>query len=285
MKRLVLILSLIVLWPVGASWSQLSPPNEMGVAMGHLHYFVRDVEANKKFWTELGAAPIKVGAEEVMKLPDALIFLSPGEPSGGSEGSVVNHVAFRVPNTAQTMVRLTAAGIKVQLPRRPGSTMRYAFTPEGDRVELFQDGSENVPFHPDEGRNDLHRLSRKMTVPIMTHHIHLYVPEGSMAEAKAWYVNMFGSISGKRWNYEAVDLPGMNLNFLEQPDPLAPTKGRRLDHIGFEVKNLEEFCKKLEASGATLDRPYKKLPTGFATAFLTDPWGTSIELTEGLDRY
>ena len=30
--------------------AQLSPPNQSGVAMGHLHYKVRDVEANKKIF-------------------------------------------------------------------------------------------------------------------------------------------------------------------------------------------------------------------------------------------
>ena len=62
----------------------------------------------------------------------------------------------------------------------------------------------------------------------------------------------------------------------------APTRGRMLDHIGFEVTNLEAFCKALEAKGIKFDRPYGKLPSGFGLAFLTDPWGTYIELTEGL---
>jgi hypothetical protein len=58
---------------------------------------------------------------------------------------------------------------------------------------------------------------------------------------------------------------------------------RSLDHIGFEVKNLEEFCKKLEAAGQKFDRPYTRLPNSTtAIAFLTDPWGTYIELTENL---
>jgi hypothetical protein len=34
----------------------------------------------------------------------------------------------------------------------------------------------------------------------------------------------------------------------------------------------------------TLDRPYLKVPEAtLAVAFLTDPWGMYIELTEGLD--
>ena len=65
----------------------------------------------------------------------------------------------------------------------------------------------------------------------------------------------------------------------------APTKGRSLDHIGFEVKNLEAFTKKLEADGIKLDRPYTKVAAlGIAIAFIKDPWGTYIELTEGLDK-
>jgi hypothetical protein len=34
-----------------------------------------------------------------------------------------------------------------------------------------------------------------------------------------------------------------------------------------------------------LDAPYQKNPDGIATASLTDPWGTSIELTEGLNQF
>ena len=61
-----------------------------------------------------------------------------------------------------------------------------------------------------------------------------------------------------------------------------PTRGRRLDHIGFEIEGLDAFCKALEAQGVEFDRPYSTLPSGFGLAFLTDPWGTYIELTEGL---
>ena len=41
--------------------------------------------------------------------------------------------------------------------------------------------------------------------------------------------------------------------------------------------------RKLEAGGLKLDRPYTRLPNSTtAIAFLTDPWGTYIELTENL---
>jgi predicted enzyme related to lactoylglutathione lyase len=66
--------------------------------------------------------------------------------------------------------------------------------------------------------------------------------------------------------------------------PQVTTKGRVLDHIGFDVKNLEAFTKKFEAAGGKLDRPYTKNPqAGTALAFITDPWGTYIELNERPD--
>jgi hypothetical protein len=37
--------------------------------------------------------------------------------------------------------------------------------------------------------------------------------------------------------------------------------------------------------GVKFDSPYQKNADGIATATLTDPWGTSIELTEGLRQF
>ena len=65
--------------------------------------------------------------------------------------------------------------------------------------------------------------------------------------------------------------------------PQEPTKGRAIDHIGFEVSNLDEFARRLDAQGIKLDVPIRQIPnTKLKIAFLTDPWGTYIELTEGL---
>jgi catechol 2,3-dioxygenase-like lactoylglutathione lyase family enzyme len=77
--------------------------------------------------------------------------------------------------------------------------------------------------------------------------------------------------------------PAGEADFLKAPAPQAPTKGRALDHIGFEVKNLEAFCKKLAAAGVTFDLTYRELPQlgGLKIAYVLDPEGTRIELTEG----
>ena len=121
-------------------------------------------------------------------------------------------------------------------------------------------------------------------VPISSHHIHFY--NQAVDETKAWYVKTFGAAPGKRGRFEAADLPGVNLTFSAAEKPTVPTKGRVLDHIGFEVRNLEQFCRQLEAQGVKFDVPFRKMPQlNLALAFLTDPWGTYIELTEGLGAW
>ena len=77
-----------------------------------------------------------------------------------------------------------------------------------------------------------------------------------------------------------ADLPGVQLRFAKTATPTVTTKGRVLDHIGFDVTDLQGFIKKLEAAGIKLDRSYTKTDNGGALAFITDPWGTYIELND-----
>ena len=224
---------------------------------------------------------MRVGTTDVMKLPGVLVFLNEGPSSGGTNGSVVNHVAFRV----QSFAKVEEAGFKVQrLAQFPG--VGSINTPEGERVELFENSATNLTFTVDAGTIDAtaDRHNHPLPIPIAFHHVHLYVSQGADKTAKAWYAQTFGGVPGKRSNYEAVDFPGINMNFSGQAMPTAATKGRMLDHIGFEIRNLEAFCRQLEARGIKLTMPYTKGPNGIATASLIDPWGTSIELTEGLNR-
>ena len=68
------------------------------------------------------------------------------------------------------------------------------------------------------------------------------------------------------------------------PGPYQPTvgtKGRILDHIGFDVNDLDAFLKKAAAAGVTPVVPATKNPTsGVSLAFIADPWGTYIELNQ-----
>jgi hypothetical protein len=83
---------------------------------------------------------------------------------------------------------------------------------------------------------------------------------------------------------EAGDMPGVNLSFGGSNTVTQPTKGHSIDHIGFDVTNLEAFVASLEAKGIKMDAPVRQVPnSNLKVAFLTDPYGTYIELTEGLE--
>ena len=270
--------SLLLAAAVAPATAQIAPPNDAGVAMGHLHYVVRDVEANTAFWVALGGVADRVGDTVVVTFPDVLVMLDEGESSGGTEGSILNHMAFRV----QSLSTVASAGFEFE---DRGSGITNVFSPEGERIELFDDTATNLTFTRDDGATDpvAQRHNQPLAGPIRAHHLHLYLVDDAVEEAQGWYATMFGGVPGMRWRYDAVDVPGINFNFSYNPDAGgAPTRGRMLDHIGFEVENLEQFCRDLEAGGVTFDAPYRRSSEGIGYAFLTDPWGTSIVLTEGL---
>ena len=265
MKLLITGLAMALAGPVAA---QLLPPNEAGMTMGHIHLNVRDVEAHRKFWVEqFDATQLQREGLPGVKLPGTLILFSRRAPSGGSEGTVMNHLGLRVRSLAESLKRARAAGFEVprEFTGSEGFPNAYVIGPDEVRIELLQDTS--------------------LTVTAATHHLHYYLADP--ATLRDWYVKTFSFKSGKRGQHLAADLPGMNLSFQPvDPPPTTGTKGRAIDHIGFEIKDLEAFCKKLEASGVKLDVPYRKVPSlGIAIAFLTDPSGVYIELTEGLDKY
>jgi catechol 2,3-dioxygenase-like lactoylglutathione lyase family enzyme len=248
----------------GTALAQPAPPNEAGVTMGHWHLNSRDVEANKKIFVALGGVAAKPGDFDIVKFPGVVVFLHlrPGvaPSSGGTDGTVINHVGFLVPNVQQAVARWKAAGVDVA----PGSNGRtdqaWVVTADGLRVEILEDKSQ--------------------TIPIRHHHVHFYVPASAIPEMQAWYVKHFGATAGMRGKFQAADIPGANLTFTETDKATVPTKGRILDHIGFDVKDLAAFAKQLEADGIKLDQPISTAPTGSKLTFLHDPWGTSIELNE-----
>jgi hypothetical protein len=58
-----------------------------------------------------------------------------------------------------------------------------------------------------------------------------------------------------------------------------------MDSIGFDIGNLEAYVAKVQRNGVKLDVPYGKDPElGLLSATLTDPWGVTIRLTEGLTK-
>jgi catechol 2,3-dioxygenase-like lactoylglutathione lyase family enzyme len=117
---------------------------------------------------------------------------------------------------------------------------------------------------------------------MMMNHVHLQVTDVMLAQQ--WYGQHFGGIAGKRGRWDVSNVPGTELTLGKVEALQAPTKGRSLDHIGFEVKNIDAFVTKLQAAGIKTDAPVRNSAnaSGLRIAYITDPWGTEIEITEGL---
>ena len=257
--RLLPLLGVVALLWTSPARAQLVAPGEGGVAMGHIHLVARDVEASRRFFTSLGGTPVQNGTLQLIQFPGVFVMLRQAEPTGGTVGSVINHFGFNVKDMKSSMTRWQAAGLTVEPGNRPEQA--WLTTPDGARVEILEE--------------------KAIAEPIRMHHIHWNIV--AVPEVQAWYAKHFGAVPGKRGQFDAADLPGVNLTF-GKVDAVNPgTRGRALDHIGFEIRNLAQFVTRLEAAGITLDSPLRKAGNGSTSiAFLTDPWGTYIELTEGL---
>jgi catechol 2,3-dioxygenase-like lactoylglutathione lyase family enzyme len=255
-----------VAWP-GAASAQPYTPNEAGVTNGHWHVNSRDVEVNKKIFVAMGGVPGEGGPLQRVVFPGVMMILNlnqPGgapPPTGGTVGSSVNHIGFTVPDVQEAVAKWKAAGVPVE----PSTTGRldqaWVITPDGLKIEILE--------------------NKTQTEPIRSEHVHFFMPESSFADSQAWYVKLFGAKAGVRNNLPVANVPGAQLRWTRTDAAQAPTKGRVLDHIGFDVTDLKAFIAKLEAAGVKLDRPYtKNEQSGVALAFITDPWGTYIELNE-----
>jgi len=246
----------------GTAVAQPAPFNQTGVTMGHWHIASKDVEANKKLFLAMGGKLFMPGGNPLIMFPGVYINLNLGSEkgNGGTQGSVVNHVGFIVNNVQERVAQWKAAGVRVL----PGNNNRldqaFVETPDGVRIEILEDKTQSMPI-----RNE---------------HVHLSLPETEIPKAQAWYAKTFGGKAGTRNNAPVVDIPGVQLRFAKADAKQAPTRGRVLDHIGFDVKDHQAFVKKIEAEGIKLDEPVRKSPTGSTITYITDPWGTRIEIVQ-----
>ena len=270
--------ALVLASPVSAQLMNKEAP----VIVGHYHLNVTSIDEHKKFWVDtLGGTAMKIGNIDVIKFPDVFLFLRVQPPTGPTRGTIFDHIGFAVPDVPATTTKVVANGYQLTVGREPppgqtaspptaGNYGRFSYLvgPDGVKVELVTNMAPGAP-------------------PITHHHVHF--TNKQYVEMQQWYMQAFNATlrPGQTDFFIGADLPGVGymLNFFkwDPADDLVGTQGRAVDHVGFEVRNLEEFCKQLEAKGIKLAVPYRKVPAlNLGIAFITDPWGTYIELTEGL---
>jgi catechol 2,3-dioxygenase-like lactoylglutathione lyase family enzyme len=246
----------------GTAAAQPAPFNAVGVTMGHWHLASKDAEANKKIFLAMGGKLYMPGGNPLIMFPGLYInlVLGAGKGEGGTQGSVVNHVGFIVDNVQTRAAQWKAAGVPVL----PGNNNRldqaFVETPDGVRIEILEDKTQSMPV-----RNE---------------HVHFFLPEAEIPKAQAWYAKTFGGKAGTRNGAPVVDLPGVQLRFAKADTKQAATRGRVLDHIGFDVKDHAAFVKKIQAEGIKLDEPVRKAANGSTLTYITDPWGTRIEIIQ-----
>ena len=175
----------------------------------------------------------------------------------GSEGSVLDHIGFSVPDLDAKIEELEAAGVKVTLQPRPFRDIKISFVedPWGTRIEVVQDP-------------DLFGF----------HHIHLHVPDA--AEALAWFSGMFG---GEPATFAGV-LPAIRYGDMwilaqNARGEKAPTEGRSVDHIGFSFTDYDAGV----ALAKSKDVKFLMEPRqsgDHRVAFVEGPGGLKIELYE-----
>jgi catechol 2,3-dioxygenase-like lactoylglutathione lyase family enzyme len=263
------------------AWSQLDN-REAPIVVGHYHLNVSDLDAHRRFWVDtLGGEVFEFAAEdaEVIRFPGIFLFLSEQVPSGPTRGTTFDHIGFAVPDVPAVAARAVANGFARTVGREPGpdqaaspptagnyGRFEYLVGPDGVKVELVTAAGENAP-------------------PIAHHHVHFVNRE--FVAMQQWYIRAFDATprEGQTDFFAGADLQGVGymLNFFSwlPAEDLVGTAGRAVDHVGFEIRNLEAFCAGLAAKGITLVEPYRR-EGGQGRARIRDPWGTEIVLTEGL---
>ena len=260
---------------------------EAPVIVGHYDLNVTSIDEHLRFWVDtLGGTVADFGDSDsdiaVVEFPDIFIVLREAAPTGPTRGTTFDHIGFAVPDVPALTTEVVANGYELTVGREPapGETaspptagnygrFSYLLGPDGVKVELVTSSEDNPP-------------------PIVHHHVHFVNQE--FVAMQQWYMRTFDATlrPGQTDFFIGADLPGVGymLNFFSwlPDDELLGTQGRAVDHVGFEIRGLEAFVQGLDARGITLASPLRQAdePGGIAVATIVDPWGTVIELTEGL---
>jgi catechol 2,3-dioxygenase-like lactoylglutathione lyase family enzyme len=250
------------------AYAQLATPNPAGMTYGHVHLNVSDIELHKQIWVDhFDGVVVEKGPLTAVRLPNMLVALTAREPTMGSRATLMDHFGFKVRNMARFLAKWRAAGFEVgrEFIGAEGQSNAYIMLPDDVYVEMQED--------------------QGLSTEISGYHIHFVTPR--YEELLAWYTDIFGlEIKPRGSITTTTNAPGMNISFGNSQQARLPTRGASLDHIGFEFEDLQAFCDYLESKGIEFDVPFRDIPAiGLKFAFITDPAGTYIQLTQGYDDF
>jgi catechol 2,3-dioxygenase-like lactoylglutathione lyase family enzyme len=234
------------------------------------HIHLNEPGAEASVWWEKnipGGRRITEAPDRIMYGAVRLMFLA-ARSSGGSQGSVIEHIGFSVPDLDARMRELAAINTKVI---EPVTTVTGLYktalieTPWGTRIQLVQDPEL-----------------------LGLHHVQLRLPDTEAAYS--WLLDKFGGERTKiKGQVDSVKYAGTGgfttVYVLIAKGESVPSQGRAIDHIGWRsTATINETKTMLEGKQVQLTsqpRPLT-LPNGPAINYfyVAGPSGTRIEIVE-----
>lgn len=261
--KLAGLTALAIALAMNSAQAQLEAPNAEGVSAGHTHLVVPDVAKHREIWKSFGATEVTQGRLQLLGFPGMYILLREGTATAPSAETSANHIGFMVNNYADFKAKLEAVGGVTYVLDDATNGQILADLPDGIRIEFNVDTAQSEP--------------------IKFHHTHLAALDG--AALRDWYVKVFGAEVGERRGLPSAVIPGGRVDFLPaRGEAPKGSQGTAIDHIGFEVASMDAFKAKMDSLGIPFARaPERRDDISLTIAFITDPVGTYIEITEGLD--
>jgi catechol 2,3-dioxygenase-like lactoylglutathione lyase family enzyme len=248
--------------------AQFAEPNDRGVAFGHMHVVVEDLELHKRLWPHVfGAELVEKQGYTAVRLADALIFFRDAEPTAPSVETAIDNFGIKVRDLEGVLSKWRALGYEVdsERPGASGGSVAYITMPGGIRLALSEEPNQSA--------------SAAMG------HVQLASPVGR--ELMAWYAERFGAIASTQDDGGYVaSIPGSELRFEKTEKDRLPTDGTAIDHIGFEIQEWDAFIESLREAGIEFEfGPVHVESLDLWVAFFNDPGGILVEITHGLDQF
>lgn len=255
MKVAAMLLLGLMAVPASASAQTFKP------IFDHIHLAAPDPEKAVAWYREHFGGQTMSEARDRLLYGETRVIFQKREKSEPSEGSVIDHIGFSVPNIDGALKAFQSEGMKItQAVRDVPGLFKLAFVedPWGTKIEVVQD-------------------SQKYGL----HHVHLRGPDP--AAALVWYTTQFGGRTAKlKDRIEGVDMSGVWL--LIQRGDTVPSQGHAIDHIGFRPINLDASVTAMKGRSVKIVTEPRPLTLGNGVtvhlAFAEGPDGIRIEMVQ-----
>ena len=242
-KFRIVALCLAAVLPMAA---QQNPRN---ITLAHIHLNSADPDAAIAFWKDvIGAQTYTREGINGVIMPGAMILFNKVAPTGPSAGSAIDHIGVKVPNLIKLGTQLEKTKFKSET-NKDGDTV-VIDGPDGVKIEVSED-------------NDMY-------MSLDFGHIHVQTPKP--AETQAWFAAHFNARPGGDEKVTSSRVGNLNVVF-SVGGAGVPTKGRAIDHLSFESRDLAGLTKALTGDGLQLE-------TQGPIVYLEDPTGIRIELAQ-----